>query len=198
MAKPAAAPKRGAPQEDTASAPKKSSKKMILIIVAVILLIAGGVVAYLLLKPAPTSKHGKAENVEAVEQDTHKGAAAKIVDLGKFVGNLMHEDDDRMIQIEVSVKITKPELEEKIKESLKEIQHRVNLVLKGKRPSELASTEGLEKLALQIKAHTEYVLGLRKVAPGFNYEPSSAPVEAGTVRSGVAEVLFTSIVIQIQ
>ncbi len=194
MAKPAAA-KKG--QEDSAGPQKKSKKKLILIIIVVILLIAGGVVAYLLLKPAPTSKHAPPPAaVEEAEPEPGKHeSAAKFVDLGQFTANLVKEDEDRYIQIAISLKISKAELEEKIKDSKPEILHRVNMLLQSKKPSELSTFDGKDKLAQQIKAQAEYVLGLRKISPPIS-APASAVPDNTPSRSGVTEVLFTSFIIQ--
>jgi len=192
MAKPAAATKKA--QEEPAALPKKSNKKLILIIVAVALLVGGGVAAFFLLKP-PAPKHGDANKEEAKE--THPEVPAKFVDLGQFTANLMHEDEDRYIQVAISLKISKPELEEKIKESKPEILHRVNMLLQSKKPSELSTFEGKEKLAEQIKVQTEFVLGLRKTVPVIGtMEPAVSGVGASTTKSGVTDVLFTSFIIQ--
>lgn len=195
MAKPAAAAKKA--QEEPVAQPKKSKKKLILIIAAAVLLIGGGVVAFLLLKPAPVSKHGGAAATETAEPDEkHSEAAPKFVDLGQFTANLMHEEDDRIVQVTISLKISKPELEEKIKEAKPEILHRVNMLLQSKRPSDLATLAGKEKLAQQIKAQSEYVLGLRKSAPSLGIEQAASAVDPGVVKNGISEVLFTSFIIQ--
>jgi flagellar protein FliL len=204
MAKPAAASKKAA--DDSGAAPKSSKKKLIMIIVGVLVLIAGGVVAFLLLKPpAPTKHSGTAAKVsataaveEAVEDEkAHPETAAKFVDLGQFTANLIREDEDRYIQIAISLKISKPELEEKIKETKPEILHRVNMLLQNKKPSQLATIEGKERLVNEIKAQAEYVLGLRKVAPPIeNPHAGASAVEIPPARSGISEVLFTSFIIQ--
>ncbi|HXU92921.1 MAG TPA: flagellar basal body-associated FliL family protein [Gallionella sp.] len=200
------AAKPAAPQEE---APKKGKKMLIIIIAAVVLLIGGGAAAFLLLKPAhpPTGEAG--EVAAHIEE-----APPKFVELGTFTANLMHEDGDRYLQVAISLKVTRPELEEKIKANNPEILHRVNMVLQSKRPSELATFEGKDKLAQQIKAQVEYVLGLRKVAPaiataeapvaeGASEVPAPAPVVAPTSApaetkaiGGIADVLFTSFIIQ--
>lgn len=180
-------------EEEVDAPPKKSKKKLILIIVAVMLLIGGGAAAFLLLQPAPAPKHGGSA---APREAAHPEVPPKFVDLGQFTANLMREEDERYLQIAISLKVTKPELEEKIKESKPEILHRVNMLLQSKRPSELATFNGKEQLAEQIKAQVEYVLGLRKIAPAISSEQNAAPIEASTGRSGISDVLFTSFIIQ--
>lgn len=207
MSKPAEKPAAG-------EAPKKS-KKMIIIIAAVVLLAGGGGAAFFLMKPA----HPPAG--EAPVEEVHKEVPPKYVELGTFTANLVHEDADRYLQVAISLKLSKPELEEKIKASNPEILHRVNMLLQSKTPSELATVSGKERLANDVKAQVEYVIGFRKTPPVLT--PVSGPTEtaasgaapasahsaataeghheAGETsealkKSGVAEVLFTSFIIQ--
>jgi len=193
MAK-AAKPATQEPEMEEAEAPpKKSKKKLILLIAAVVLLIGGGAAAFLLLSPAPASNRGGAAPTEAAHPET----PPKFIDLGQFTANLMREEDDRYLQIAISLKVTKPDLEDKIKETKPEILHRVNMLLQSKYPSELATFDGKDLLAQQIKAQVEYVLGLRKTAPPLSAEQgAAAPIEAGVGKSGINEVLFTSFIIQ--
>lgn len=178
--------------EEAEAPPKKSKKKLILFITAVVLLMGGGAAAFLLLNPAPAPKHGSATPAEAA----HPEIPPKFVDLGQFTANLTREEEDRYLQVAISLKVTKPELEEKIKESKPEILHRVNMLLQSKRPSELATFDGKENLAQQIKAQVEYVLGLRKIAPAISSEQSAVPIATSPNKSGITDVLFTSFIIQ--
>ncbi|OGT24047.1 MAG: hypothetical protein A2342_04780 [Gallionellales bacterium RIFOXYB12_FULL_54_9] len=178
---------------------------LIIIIAAVVLLAGGGAAAYFMMKPAHPDKHAaKVEDAgdDEEEDDTHPKVPPKFVELGTYTANLVQEDADRMLQVEISIKLSKPELEEKVKERQPEIKHRINMLLQSKRASELSSVEGKEVLAQQIKEHVEFVMGLRKVAPAIQ---TSHPGEEGKAekisesshsRKGVAEVLFTSFIIQ--
>lgn len=164
--------------EPTGAPPKKSKKRLLIILTFVLLLlIGGGIAAFLLLTPAQPQKRAA------------ETGPAKFVELGSYTANLMREDGDRYLQISISLKITKPDLEERIKTSNPEIQHHLNMLLQSKHPSEIATFEGKQKLADQIKGEVEYVLGLRKTPPS----PADAPA---TTRSGISDVLFTSFIIQ--
>jgi flagellar FliL protein len=187
-AKPAA---RTAEAEEGEALPKKSKKKLILLIAAVVLLLGGGAAAFLLLSPAPAPKRGG-----ATAEAASPAIPPKFIDLGQFTANLMHEEEDRYLQVAISLKITKPELEDKIRESKPEVLHRVNMLLQSKYPSDLSTFAGKERLAQQIKAQVEYVLGLRKAAPIISAEQDAAPIESGGGKSGISDVLFTSFIIQ--
>lgn len=190
--KPAAAVVADAPP------PKKSKKMLIIIIAAIVLLIGGVATAFLLLQPPAHPAKKDAAAAERAENEAHAKNPPKFVDIGTFTANLMHEDDnDRYLQVGISLKIIKPELEEKIKASNPEILHRVNMVLQSKRPSDLATIEGKDKLSQQIRGQVEYVLGLRKTAPSLGGEQAEAtPTGTPNIKSDIAEVLFTSFIIQ--
>lgn len=184
---------------ETIEAPPKKSKKMLFIIIAlVVVLIGGGVVAFLLLTPAHPAKPEEAAAAE------HGKETATYVELGTFTANLIREEGDRYLQVGISLKLTKADLEEKVKASKPEIMHRVNMLLQSKRPSELSTIQGKEILAQEIKEQIEYVMGFRKVAPVIggtqaeSIQGESAPARTAPlkIRSDLAEVLFTSFIIQ--
>ena len=215
-------PAKAAEAAPTDGAPKKSKKMLIIIIAAVVLLAGGGAAAFLLMKPAHPPKHG-AEAAQAEEappeEDAHGKNEPKFVELGTFTANLIHEEGDRYLQVAISIKLSKPELEEKIKARNPEILHKVNMLLQSRTPSELGTLKGKEKLASEIKSQIEYVLGLRKTAPIITasipagqqaevVEPveHAAPApqhvanhdeeDANAPKKGVEDVFFTSFIIQ--
>ncbi len=197
----------------TGDQPPKS-KKMLIIIIAVVVLLAGGAAAFFLMKPAHPPKQEQTAESEGATADEHGGdeeeeegshekVPPKFIEIGTFTANLIHEEGDRYLQVAITLKLSKPELEEKIKASNPEILHRINMLLQSKRPSELSTVEGKEKLASDIKAQVEFVMGLRKTAPAIHttQQEGEAPVahaEPAETHSkkGIAEVLFTSFIIQ--
>lgn len=179
--------------------PKKGKKKLIITVVTVLLLIGGGAAAFLLLVPPPSASMIAANKAseERAAEEARAREPPKFVGLGTFTANLVREEGDRYLQVAISLKVTRQELDEKIKANNPEILHRVNMLLQSKRPSELASFEGKETLARQIKEQVEYVLGLRKTAPIISTEQSEES-QGGmdTAKGGIADVLFTSFIIQ--
>lgn len=183
---------------------------LIIIIALVVLLAAGGAAAFFLMMKdhPPKGDHPGADASTDEGKDAEKSKLPpKFVEIGTFTANLMKEDADSVIQLAVTLKLNKPELEEKVKESIPEIQHKINMLLQSKYRSELATIEGKEKLANEIKAQVEFVLGLRKTAPAIHarvaegaasqVEPTdaSSKVDAPS-KDGIADVLFTSLIIQ--
>jgi len=181
------------------AAPKKSNKKLIIIIIALVLLLAvGTVVALLLLKPVHPPEGANADghaNSEAEVTET-PSAPPKFVELGTFTTNLSPEEGDRFVQVVISLKISRPELEEQISASKPEILHRVNMMLQSKMPSELVNVEGKAQLAEQIKVQIQHILGLRKTAPPIGSTQTDEPPADPKIKGGLEEVLFTSFLIQ--
>lgn len=194
-------PAKPAATEDTAAAAPKSKKKLIIIIALVVLLAGSGAAAFFLLKPHP-AKHDAAAGgeTEAASEDEHSKLPPKFVEIGTFTANLMHEDTDRYLQVAISLKISNPELEEKIKAQMPEIQNIINMLLQSKYPSQLATVEGKEKLAGEIKEQVEFVMGLRKSAPTIHAvtpgEDAHPAAPAAAAKKGITSVLFTSFIIQ--
>lgn len=179
--------------------PKKSKKKLIIIVVALVMLLAVGVVAaLLLLKPAHPPEEANADgHAKSDSEKTEMPAAPpKFVELGTFTTNLAPEEGDRFVQVVISLKISRPELEEQINASKPEIMHRVNMMLQSKMPSELVNVEGKARLAEQIKVQIQHVLGLRKTAPTIGSPQMDAAPADPKVKGGLDEVLFTSFLIQ--
>jgi flagellar FliL protein len=150
-AKPAAAPKK---EDAPAEAAPKSNKLLIIIIAALVLVIVGGGAAWFLL--------GKSEHADAPKVEVHKDP--HFVPLEAFTVNLQREEADQFLQATFSLKIMDPEIEVKIKAVLPEIRSKVNLLLSGKKPSELVSAEGKRKLALELRAIINNVLGFHNAA----------------------------------
>ena len=156
---------------------KPKSKKMLFIIIGSVLIlgIAGGAGWYFTKGDKHDSKHAK----KAEKSSEH----AKFIALEPFTVNLQREAADQFLQIGITLKIVQPELEEKIKQNLPEIRSRLLVLLSGKYPSELTASEGKKKLANEIIAETEIVIGLRPAPPppGSIIDASSKPVAASSV-----------------
>lgn len=183
--------------QEEAGAPPKSKKKLIIIVIAVVLVALIGVGAMLFLKSGK-SRHGNAEDqASSAEQEAPEehAAPAKFVEVGTFTTNLAPDEGDRYVQVGVSFKITKPELEEQIKNTKPEIQHIINMLLQSKLPSELATPEGKNRLAEQIKEQSQEALGLRKKVMVEDDEHGTKAPKV-KVTKGLEEVLFTSFLIQ--
>ena len=168
---------------------KLKSKKMLLIIISSVLIlgIAGGAGWYF----TKGDKH--AEKNEKKISKSSSSVEPKFVPLEPFTVNLQREVADQFLQIGITLKILQPELEERIKKNLPEIRSRLLVLLSGKFPSELTSSIGKKKLANEIIAETETVLGLR-TAPTLpdSIIPASAKTSAASSVEAASQVEATS------
>lgn len=207
IAKPMPAKKVDAAAAAEAPAPKNKKKLIIIIAAVVVLLIAAGGAAVFLMKG--NNAHSDAPKAEVVKEP-------RFVPLEAFTVNLQHEEADQYLQINITLKVLEPEVEEKIKAVLPEIRSKLNMLLSSKRPSELSTVEGKKKLATEIEVETNTVLGIHNAAaPVVAAATSSVPAEAaaptppaepaaeaahpapaGAEKKGVVDVLFTSFIIQ--
>jgi len=182
-----------------AAAPAPSGKKKMLIIIGalVLLLVIGiGIAAtVLLLKPAP-EEVDEEEEVTETAKPAKKGAKKDelppvYVPLEPFTVNLVPETGDQYLQVVLSLECSDPIAESQIKARMPRIRNSITLLLSGKKASELASREGKEKLAQEIKDSVNSVFPQDEPAPkkGKKHE-AEAPGEM------VKDVLFTSFIIQ--
>lgn len=176
--------------EQNTPPPAKGGKMKLIVIILVLLLAGGGAAAYFLMKPG--QDHGKKEKVA-------DNIPPKYVALGTFTANLMRDDDtDRYLQVAISIKVSKPGLEEAIKARDPEILSRVNMLLSSQHPSVLYTIAGKVKLAHDIKSQIETILGIHTVSAPIVAAASGSTAMAPAVadNSGIDEVLFTSFIIQ--
>jgi len=83
----------------------------------------------------------------------------------------------QVIQISMTLKPAKPDVSDKIKLYMPVIRHEIIMLLSGKTPEQMQSSEGKQKLILETRYAANKALGL-------------------TSKDGVADVLFESIIIQ--
>ena len=168
---------------------RRISKKMLLIIINSVLIlgITGGAGWYF----NRSDKH--AEKNEKKISKSSSSVEPKFIPLEPFTVNLQREVADQFLQIGITLKILQPELEERIKKNLPEIRSRLLVLLSGKFPSELTNSIGKKKLANEIIAETETVLGLR-TAPTLpdSIIPASAKTSAASSVEAASQVEATS------
>jgi flagellar FliL protein len=155
-AKPAAKPAAPAAKAGDAAEAPKSKKKLIIIAAVVVALAAGGGVFFM--------KSKKGEHAEEAKVEVH--AEPKFIPLETFTVNLQREEaGDQFLQVNITLKVMDPLLEEKVKAVLPEIRSKLNLLLSSKRPSELSSVPGKKRLAAEIAFEANNVLGFHNAPP---------------------------------
>ena len=189
--------KAPAKAEEGDDVPKKKGKLgliIVIVLLVVLILIAVGVGALLLLKG------GKDKDPEEHAQQAAPAAAqlqtAGTVDLTKpptfipldaFTVNLRRDEGDHYLQVVAVLRLAGATMDPTLKAFMPEIRHRINLLLSSKLPSEIATIEGRQALALTITEQINEALGFKPMR-----DATGQPVPNGPVHS----VLFTSFIIQ--
>lgn len=179
MAKPIAAKENPSAVSAEGKTRPKSKKLLIIIIGSVLLLgIAGGAGWYF--------TKGDNHNDKSAKKAAKLSEKPIFVPLEPFTVNLQRENADQFLQIGISLKIFQAELEEQIKQNLPEIRSRLLVLLSGKHPSELTTSQGKQRLVNEIIAETEFVLGLR-TSPALPKSNSGASAKSEAIPSAKAE-----------
>jgi flagellar FliL protein len=147
MAMSAAAAK--APVEAPASAPRKKSNLLLIVVLAVVLLAAGGAGAWWFM----SQSHGDDDEAQEVESKP-----SIFLPLEQFTVNLQPEEGQQFLQTAMTLKVSEQDISDAIKAQMPEVRNRLLLLLSSKKPSELSSVEGKNKLIEEIQREVEAVL----------------------------------------
>lgn len=180
-AKPEVPPPPPAPET---GAPKKKRFKVILIagIGVVLLLIIIGVAAVMLMPSDEGDEEAAPSGTDAKAAAAAAAAPPVFMEIDTFTVNLLSEGGDQYLQLAVTLELAGPEVADKVRLYMPRLRNQVMLLLSGKKPAELASKEGKESLARELRDEINSVIA--PSAPGAKPE---SPVRA---------VLFTSFIVQ--
>lgn len=198
-----------------APAPKKGKGKWILFaVIGVLVLGGGGAAAYFMLKKPPA-----AEGTEAAAPAKKKADPAAAPVYYKFdkpfTVKLATEQQDAYLQAEVQLKLLEASGTDVIKANEPELKHKITLTLMGRKASMLASSEGVQTLANELRDTINKVItptspgkekpaekaaekAVEKAADGTAPKPPEkpAPAELADPSAVVQSVLFSSFIIQ--
>ena len=187
--------KAPAKAEEGDDVPKKKGKLglILIIVLVVVVLLLGALVALLLLKggkdkapeehaqqAAPAAQMQTAGTVDLTKPPT-------FIPLDAFTVNLRRDEGDHYLQVVAVLRVADATMDATLKAFMPEIRHRINLLLSSKLPSEIATIEGRQALALAITEQTNEALGFKPVGDAAGQPVPNGPVQA---------VLFTSFIIQ--
>lgn len=184
------------PEAEAAVPAKGGNKKLFVIIIALVVLLvaAGGGLAVVLMSKKKHAEGEGGEAAHAAEPEkpkvvVDKGKPPTFVPLEPFTVNLAQEGGDHFLQANLVLKVADPKSGEELRVYMPEIRHRVNLILSGRKPSELASIQGREELADEIMEETNDVLG-------YPPPPKRSTRRAVEPTGPVLAVLFNTFIIQ--
>lgn len=198
------------------AAGKKKKPILLIGIVVVVLLLGGGGAAFFLLGGKKDTGEEHAD--EAAEEHAKPPV---YVTLDPFTVNLTSEGSERFLQVGIDLKVSGPEIVEKVKLHLPEIKNGVLLLLTSKRVEDLSGIEGKNTLREEIRDIVNKATGYYKAPPApkatidkteaageatpaeekpdeakpTEEKPAEKPV-AKAPKIGVLDVLLTSFVIQ--
>lgn len=183
------------PVEEGSEAPPKKSKKLLIIILAVVLLIvlAGGGAAFFLLKKSdnPDDEEVAEESHKPKEKDKKKKKDPKalpvFIALEPFTVNLLPENGDQYLQVILSAEVEDAHEEGAVKQQMPKIRNNITMLLSSKKPSELMTKEGKEKLSDELKDEINSA-----IEPPTRTKKGELIMPDGPVKN----VLFTSFIIQ--
>lgn len=133
-------------------APKKSKLPLIIVLVVVLLAGAGGAAWFMM--------RGSADEAE---EDTKAAAKPSIfLPLDQFTVNLQPDDGQQFLQVAMTLKVVDQQTADAIKAALPEVRSRVLLLLSSKKPSQLISLEGKNRLAEEIIYEVEHTMPFEK------------------------------------
>ena len=186
-------PKGGETEGEAPAAPKKSKRKLIMFaVIGVVVLAIAGAGAFFLLKKKPSAEEGDAAAAETTsEKDKGHEQPPVYLKLDAFTTNLAMESGEQpsaaagqYIQVVVEMKVEDAKAEEELKQYMPEIRNNILRLLSSKTPAKLASSEGKDLLANEIR---DSVNGIAN--PGAK-KGSKGPT------GPVGSVLFSSFIIQ--
>ncbi len=154
--------------DDKKPEPKKKGK-LVPILIAVLVLGAGGGGAAWYMK-----KDAGAESEESAPKEKN----ASFINMEAFTVNLAAENEDQVLQVGLTLKVTSSTTAESMKGYMPEIRSKILLLLSDKKGSEINTSEGKQQL------RTELLKTIKET------------ITSPRVEQEITEVLFTSFVIQ--
>lgn len=166
------------------AAPKKKKLLLIIIVGLVLVLAVGGGAAFFLLK-----KNKSADADPNAEFEVKHEVPPTFVKLDPFTVKLQPEEGkpEQYMQTTPELKVLDIRVAEKAKVYMPEIRHNVLLLLSGRRPSELSTPQGMEKLSQDLRNEINRILG---------GEAKASPTAKAGAEDPVQAVMFSTFIIQ--
>ncbi|MDT3699252.1 MAG: flagellar basal body-associated FliL family protein [Thermincola sp.] len=130
--------------------PKSTSTLKLIIAGVVIIILAAGIsfgVAMLAFKTLDKGEPAKGDGFGKVKSAT----LGTTFDAGEYITNLANEGGSRFIKVKVVLAFPDPKMSEEIQNKTPEIQHTINIVLRGHKAEDLAKPKAMENLADSLK-----------------------------------------------
>jgi flagellar FliL protein len=184
----AAAAKPPAEAAPTAAAKKNGKSRLIIILVVALLALAGAGAWFFMTQGAGDG-----------EEDTRVSTGPPVfLPLDQFTVNLQSADEQRFLQVSMTLKLAEQAVADAIAAQLPEVRSRVLLLLSNRKATELISLEGKTKLATDIAREIEI-----PITPARTAEKSSVKAKGKAkktkslpAQNRVLAVFFTHFIVQ--
>jgi flagellar FliL protein len=185
---------------DAAPAKKKGKLMLFLVIGLVLVLVIVGAGAFLLMKKPAESDEGDEDAPAKVskvkkkdkKQDSHNAPAFYKFDK-PFTVKLLTEGGESYLQAEIQAKLLDVATTDQMKAYDPEIKHKVNVLLLGKKVTELNNPKGVQQLANEVRDTINNIL--EPPNPRSKKPPTSGGDEADP-DAPVQMILFTTFILQ--
>lgn len=193
--------------EGEAPPPKKKTKLLLFVIIGVLVIVLGGAGAafFLINKKAPAADEEGGEDA-ATEQHSKKAkrenpdAPPVFVKLEPFTVKLQVEQQEAYLQATPELRVVDLPVGDRVKQYMPEIRHTVLLLMSGKKASDLATPQGVQKLSNEMRDSINAIIDGPKIKVKSKGKPRdevpAEPSDRADPDDSVQAVLFTSFIIQ--
>ncbi|HEX8988919.1 MAG TPA: flagellar basal body-associated FliL family protein [Rhodocyclaceae bacterium] len=187
------------------AAAKPKGKLLLFIIIGVLVLVLGGAGAYFALKKKPAAEDDEADDGGARTEKVHKAkkdhpdAPPVFVKFDPFTVKLQSDpQQETYVQATTELQVIDAPAGERVKQYSPAIRHRVLLILSGKKPSDISTPQGVQRLSNEIRDAINVIIdGPKTKAKGKGGEEAAAePSDTAAADDSVQAVLFTQFIIQ--
>lgn len=187
-----------------AAAAKPKGKLLLFIIIGVLVLVLGGAGAYFALKKKPAAEDEEADGAAPTEKvhkakKDHPDAPPVFVKFEAFTVKLQSDgQQESYLQTTPELRVIDAPTGERVKQYTPAIRHKVLLLLSGKKPSDLSTPQGIQRLSNEVRDAINVILdGPKAKAKGkVGDEAAAEASDTAGADDSVQEVLFTSFIIQ--
>lgn len=185
------------------AAAKPKGKLLLFIIIGVLVLVLGAGGAFFMMKKKAVSEDedmaddGSAKTVKKAHKE-HPDAPPVFVKFEPFTVKLQSDQQqESYLQATTELRVIDAPTGERVKQYTPMIRHKVLLLLSGKKPSDLSTPQGVQRLSNEIRDAINVILDGPKKKPGKGDEAAPAePSDRADPDDSVQAVLFTSFIIQ--
>jgi flagellar FliL protein len=177
-----------APAEAAAPPKKKLGKVILIASIALVVVIALAIAGYFVFAKShpPEDDEAAAAEDKPKKKKEDKGERKPAYSaLEPFTVNLTSDAGDQFLQVSLTLDMVDTAAADKAKIYMAKIRNDVMLHLSGKKPAEVATKEGKQVLAAEIRSIVNAIL-----------DPDTAGKKTDKGGGAVKEVLFTSFIIQ--